>query len=331
VFDSVPYEMIGETMKAHEQFSPPAVYMTVLVEDAVGGHLCLVDRRGPRRPSLFPCSFAFSCEQTAETLLAMYGIPRMAPNRKRIRLISDQSLFAHAYVYLFVVCVTRADLSRQWVPPDLELVSFLNCEHLPPTTPELLAHLSHYPSQEDLSLGPPPSFGAHDDHTRDEGTRMLKQENLCMPLITVNALLLQVDDGGYPIGAIFAKRAHSCTREGGKWYVPSGFVAGYESATQALARETLEEVNLVLADGDIQNLVFIPEPSPEERVWINWPLFYLVTTQQKPQEFWRGPNDEVERVAVFSLSSLPDPSEIAFGYGDLIRRGFARACRSPCR
>jgi 8-oxo-dGTP pyrophosphatase MutT (NUDIX family) len=314
------YNMVRRTMEAHRKFCPPAVYMTILIEDPDEGYLWFRSKRGPSSLSLFPCSCLLTCDETADALLAMYGLPRSATDRKVVHLVSDQALFESSYAYVFVVVLSKCEIT-EYATADFELAPTDSCEPLPPVSRRLLHHLARGPLDRHSAIEPTSEALTFRDPHREEATKRLKQGNLCMPLITVNGLVVHVDGHGDPVAALLTRRSGLCAREPGKWYVPSGFVAGHESATQALAREVLEEANLDLSERDIHELLFILDPSHVESTWINWPLFYAASTTRRPEEFWRGSNEEVEDVRLFRSGELPPAEEMAFGHGEIIHRG----------
>jgi ADP-ribose pyrophosphatase YjhB (NUDIX family) len=277
---------------------------------------CLCPEASPKRLPLYPCSCRMSCEETAATVMAMCGIPYSLLEKKRIRLVSDPSLFQEIYAYLFVIEIDARDLA-DWAPPQyLKLAPLSECSPVAPVNGSLLRLLAG--TSNGVAMTGSEQSGP--DAARLHATRLVTSAHLTMPLVTGNGIILQLSGTGVPQGIILEKRASAVQREPGKWAVPAGFVAAHESAVQTVIRETREEIGLELRPNDITDVLLVEDPSLVEKTWLNWPVFYGATTVQGRDDFWKGTNEEVDDVALFEFGNLPPDSEIAFGQAAVIRR-----------
>lgn len=307
---------IKTTMEAHRSFNTPIISM-ILVGRNKSGHLLLPATSNQQPlPHLVTCSILHTHLQSADFLIAIHGLDHMLKAPREFTLISTPDLFDDIYRYVLVSCleIVEGSTENKWL--NIE-VAF---ENLLESTPyfNIVRHLISHGLRDDLNVTDPIQKPPEIKQVRLNRTKVCHETTLCCPLITASGLVFLVDSSGWPIGLILEKRAKTLEREPNKWHLPSGFVEAYESAPQCVARETYEEMNLILEANAVKRQIATFEPSKFEQRWVNWPHIYEVHTKQHPNNFWSGPNNEVDDVRVFPLNGLPDVNDFAFGEGKII-------------
>lgn len=308
---------VRTTMEAHRSFNTPVISMMLMARTRNGKLFIPTTANRSPSPHLATCSVLHTHLQTADFLLAVHGLDHSERLPRSFVLISTPALFDDFYRYVLICCLDvfeNATASEDWLSIEKAV------EKLPKDTPyfRLIKHFLTYGLKDDLTVIDPRQNPRVIDQARLDRTNRYHETTLCCPLITASGLVFLLDSLDRPIGLILEKRAKTLYREPGKWHLPSGFVESFESASQCVARETYEEMNLVLEADAVKRQIATLEPSKLEQRWINWPHIYEVHTKRHPDEFWSGPNDEVEEVRVFPFTELPSANEIAFGEGKTI-------------
>jgi ADP-ribose pyrophosphatase YjhB (NUDIX family) len=96
--------------------------------------------------------------------------------------------------------------------------------------------------------------------------------------------------------------------EGGKWSLPGGFVNRGENLKQAAQREVFEETGCKISDIKLLQINDEPDRPMEDRQ--NIAFVFTCAVGEKTQE---GDNEVVD-LQWFSLSTLPEKSQIAFDH-----------------
>jgi ADP-ribose pyrophosphatase YjhB (NUDIX family) len=317
---SMNYKMISGTMAAHFKYDTPSVFMTFVIEK-YDGQVLIPKLKGDKDEiHLFPCTFNLSCDQTADILMAMYGMPDKYYKNKKITLISNQQLFQGYYVYLFIVSIKMTYSNYLFLKQKYEFLPINKVKIKSPLTGKLVKYMDHVSLQDNCDISHLPELKCRTNNIKKKNTLLIKKELLCMPLITVNGIVYHVNESGSIKSLILVKRSKIVSREPNKWCLPSGFVQSHESAPQALAREMREELNLRLNNSEISNYLFTLPPSRKEKEWINWSIYYIVKTKSNPQKYWHTPNEEIEEVRAFKLNNMPNSREMAFDHYAVIQR-----------
>lgn len=102
--------------------------------------------------------------------------------------------------------------------------------------------------------------------------------------------------------------------EGGKWSLPGGFVNRSENLKQAAQREVLEETGYKISGLKLLLINDEPDRPMEDRQ--NIAFVFTCTVGEKTQE---GDSEIIES-QWFSLSTLPEESQIAFDHYKNINR-----------
>lgn len=106
----------------------------------------------------------------------------------------------------------------------------------------------------------------------------------------------------------------------GKWALPGGFVDVKESLDKAASRELLEETNLTVTEGYLEQLKTYGSPSRDPRGYvISTAYVALVPHASAPQA-----GDDADEARFFAVEDVLKDFELAFDHENIIKDGLER-------